>query len=80
MGQIKVRQLADWIVGVHQDMAADAGQSLEQHLRDVLRETALESQRRFGREQAEQLAIAKEKYGTLPDSTEAIRKDRWASS
>lgn len=80
MGQIKVRQLADWIVGVHQDLARDAGQSLEQHLRDVLRDAALRSQRRFGKEQAEHLMRFKDAFGRQTDSTESIRDDRWDSS
>ncbi|MCA9215595.1 MAG: hypothetical protein KDB27_21165 [Planctomycetales bacterium] len=80
MGQIKVRQLEDWVVSVHQDLARLAGQSLEQHLREVLRESALDSQRQFGREQMQHLAQFKEIFGTLPDSTEGIREDRNSSS
>ena len=80
MGQIKVRQLDDWIVSVLQDMAKESGQSLEQHLRIILREMALESQREFGREQAKQLQEFKKEFGTLQDSVEGIRKERWESS
>jgi len=76
MEQIKVRQLEDWIVGVHRDIAQESGQSLEQHLRDVLREAALASQRRFAEKQAVHLHNFEEKFGVLPDSTEGIREDR----
>ena len=76
MGQIKVRQLDDWIVGVHQDMAKQAGYSLEQHLREVLRDAALANQRRFGKEQAMHLLNFKEKFGVLAESVEGIREDR----
>lgn len=73
MGQIKVRELEEWIVGVHRDLALQAGQSLEQHLREVLKESALTSQRNFARDAAEQLEVAQRKYGVLPSSIEIIR-------
>ena len=76
MGQIKVRGLDEWIVGVHRDMAAEAGQSLEQHLRDVLRELVLESQRRFATEAAEHLDEARRARGVLASSVDIIREQR----
>jgi len=76
MGQVKVRQVEEWIVGVHRDLAFQAGQSLEQHLREVLKESALESQRRFAREATEQLELARKKYGVLPNSLDVIRQQR----
>ncbi len=76
MGQVKVRELEEWIVGVHRDLAMQAGQSLEQHLRDVLKASALESQRRFAQEAAEQLEAARKKYGVLPSSLDVIREQR----
>ena len=76
MGQVKVREIEEWIVGVHRDLAMQAGQSLEQHLRDVLKESALESQRSFAREAAEQLDAARKKYGVLPSSVDLIREQR----
>ena len=76
MGEIKVRKLDDWIVGVHRDMAEQAGQSLEQYLRDVLEQSALESQRRFAREAVGHLETARRKYGIVRSSAEIIREQR----
>lgn len=76
MGQVKVRELEEWIVGVHRDLAMQAGQSLEQHLREVLKDSALMSQRKFAREAAQQLEAAHQKYGMLPSSIDLIREQR----
>lgn len=76
MGQIKVRHLDDWIVGVHQDMAKLAGHSLEQHLREMLRHAALSAQQQFAGEAAEHLSKAEEKYGVLPNSVDTLRELR----
>jgi membrane-bound lytic murein transglycosylase B len=76
MGEIKVRKLDDWIVGVHRDMAEQAGQSLEQYLRGVLEQSALESQRRFAREAAGHLDTARQKYGVVRSSVDILRQQR----
>ncbi len=76
MAQIKVRELDDWIVNVLRDQAINSGQSLEQHLRQLLRTVALDDQLRFAKEQAVFLDDFNEKFGTLRDSTEGIREDR----
>ncbi len=79
MTQIKVRDLDDWIVNVLRDNALNAGCSLEQHLRDVLKDAVLASQLEFAKEQAKHLSEFEQKFGTLPASTEGIRQDRDAS-
>lgn len=76
MAQIKVRDIDDWIVDVLKDNATDVGQSLEEHLRHVLKDAALANQYRFAKEQAVFLHEMAEKHGTLPDSTDGIREDR----
>ena len=76
MAQIKVRDLDDWIVNVLKDNATNAGQSLEQHLRQLLKEAALADQMLFAKEQAIHLDEFHSKFGTLADSTEGIREDR----
>ena len=76
MAQIKIRELDDWIVGVLRDKALAEGHSLEQHLRDVLKDVALDAQMRFAEEQAKFLVEFEEEFGVLPDSTEGIRQDR----
>lgn len=76
MAQIKVRELDDWIVSVLRENASLEGQSLEQHLRDLLKEAALANQKRFAEEQLAHLSAFESKHGVLPDSTPGIRSDR----
>ena len=79
MPQIKVRDLDEWIVNVLRENALNSGHSLEQHLRDVLKDAALASQLQFAKEQAKHLVAFEDQFGTLPDSTEGIREGREAS-
>ena len=79
MSDIKVRNLEDWIVTVHRDKAVLEGQSLEQYMRDLLKELALESQRQFAKEQRKHLAEFEQTFGTLTESAEGIRQDRAAN-
>ncbi|MEZ6104433.1 MAG: hypothetical protein R3E01_36310 [Pirellulaceae bacterium] len=76
MAQIKVRDLDDWIVNVLRDHALSSGNSLEQHLRDVLKNAALANQKSFAAQQLEHLAAFKQKHGIIADSTPDIRQDR----
>ncbi|MCA9185516.1 MAG: hypothetical protein R3E01_36525 [Pirellulaceae bacterium] len=76
MAQIKVRDLDDWVVHVLRDNAISAGHSLEQHLRDILKATALADQKRFAEEQRRHLAEFKDQHGELTDSSVGIREDR----
>ena len=76
MAQIKVRDVDDWIVSVLKDNATNSGQSLEQLLRQLLKDAALADQLRFAKEQAVRLNEFNEKFGTLSDSMEGIREDR----
>ncbi len=77
MAQVKVRDLDEWIVNVLRDNALNSGHSLEQHLRILLKDAALASQLEFAKEQAKHLVVFEEKFGTLPDSTEGLREERW---
>ena len=79
MSQIKVRNLDDWIVDVHRDQATAEGVSLEQHLRELLKDSALASQRRFAEEQVAYRKEFSEQFGVLPSSTDGIRQDREAT-
>jgi plasmid stability protein len=47
MAEIKVRQLPEWVVDAHKQQAQRTGQSLEQHLRTVLTESARAHRRSF---------------------------------
>lgn len=40
MAEVKIRQLPEWVVAAHKQQAQRAGESLEQHLRTVLTESA----------------------------------------
>ena len=40
MAEVKIRQLPEWVVSIHKQQAQRAGQSLEQHLRTVITESA----------------------------------------
>lgn len=79
MGQIKVRNLEDWVIGVHRELASQSGQSLESYLRDMLEDAALRGQRQFADEREAALEQFAGKYGIVADSTEGIREDRNAS-
>lgn len=76
MAQIKVRELDDWIVSVLRENATLEGSSLEQYLRDILKEAALKHQHKFAQEQLEHLSDFEAKHGVLTDSTLGIREDR----
>ncbi len=76
MAQIKARNIDDWVVDVLKDKATRSGCSLEQYLRHLLKEAALDDQLQFAKEQMAFLGRSAEKFGTLPDSTEGIREDR----
>jgi hypothetical protein len=78
MGDIKVRKLDDWIVGVHQDIAEQAGKSLEQHLRELLAASALEAQKRFAEDARNRLKASREKYPNVRPSVDVIREHREA--
>jgi len=76
MAQIKVRELEDWILSILRENASLEGHSLEQHLRDILKEAALANQKQFAEEQLEHLSSFEAKHGVLIDSTLGIREDR----
>jgi hypothetical protein len=40
MAEVKIRQLPEWVVETHKQQARRTGQSLEQHLRTVITESA----------------------------------------
>ena len=66
----------DEIVAVFQARARQAGRSLEEELRIHLTETAAKARRDIAKKAAATRQSIFEAYGTLSDSTDAIRKNR----
>ena len=76
MVDVKVRKLEEWVIETLKDRARRAGHSLEQELRRVLTEEALEAQRAAGHRLDALRREMSEKHGTFSDSTPLIREDR----
>jgi plasmid stability protein len=76
MADIKVRQLPDWVLETHRSRARAAGRSLEEQLRCLLTQAALDSQPEFAVEVAAFRESLRARYRMLPDSTPGIVEDR----
>jgi plasmid stability protein len=76
VNDLKIRKLPDWVVDTWRFRAKTTGRSLEEELRVLLTEQALECQHQFGSEAAALSEKLREKYGTMPDSTSGIVQDR----
>lgn len=79
MAEIKVRGLEDWIVAFFKERARLAGHSLEEQVRLVLHEAALQP-RQAAVERSRQIRQKLlEAHGLFDDSTAHIRaeRDRW---
>jgi plasmid stability protein len=76
MGELRVRNVDEWVVSELRAMAKGNGRSLEAELRDLLKAAAFRP-RVAAAERARQLreAIGRE-HGVLPDSAPGIRADR----
>lgn len=74
---IRIRKLEPWVVLVHSKNAENAGISMEEHLRRVLKEQALQAQHAFADEMEKvRDEIFAEVGRDFPDSTDAIRAAR----
>jgi plasmid stability protein len=76
VADVKIRKLPDWVVDTYRARAQAAGHSLEEELRSILTEAALERQREFRRKAGKFRARLRAKYGPLSDSTTGIVQDR----
>ena len=76
MSEIKVRRIEDWVVATHRRRAEAAGRSLEEELRLVLTEAALEPQHAFAARAAVLRAEIRRVRGVLADSAAVIRAER----
>ncbi|MCA9211560.1 MAG: hypothetical protein KDB27_00720 [Planctomycetales bacterium] len=77
MGDIRVRKLEDWVLAVHRRLANNEGDSLENHLRQLLTAAAIEAQNRFADRAEARVKALHDKYGVLPDSADIERDERW---
>lgn len=76
MADVKIRKLPDWVLDTYRLRAQATGHSLEEELRLLLTQTALEQQREFQSEAEAFSERLRNKYGQLSDSTPEIVKDR----
>jgi len=76
MADVKIRRLPDWVLDTYRLRAQAAGRSLEEELRALLTEAALDRQRQFASEAKAFRNGLRAEYGELSDSTPGIVKDR----
>ena len=78
MADVKVRNLPDWVVASFRNKAQHEGRSLEEELRMLLTEAAMNRRRETIRKLKAFRDKMREKHGELSDSTPGIREDRQA--
>jgi plasmid stability protein len=76
MGEIRVRNLPDWLVEWYKDSAEQQGKTLEGYMRQMLQDSALSKQAAFAIQLQEGLDRLAQKYDVMPDSTPLIRAMR----
>jgi plasmid stability protein len=76
MGEIRVRNLPDWLVEWYKDSAEQQGTTLEGYMRQMLHQSALSQQSAFAAELQQGLDHLAQKYPVMPDSTSLIREMR----
>lgn len=76
MADVKIRKLPSWVIDTWKIKAEANGMSLEEQLRSLLTEQALQSQHEFARESAAIYERLYAKYGLMEDSTPGIVKER----
>ena len=73
---MKIRNLPDWVVDTWRIRAEALGISLEEQLRFLLTEQALQSQHEFANESAAIYDRLHAKYGLMENSTPGIVEER----
>lgn len=76
MADVKIRKLPDWVLDTYRTRASAAGRSLEEELRTLLTEAALERQLQFRKEAETFQKRLRAKHGQLSDSAPGIAQDR----
>ena len=72
---VRVRKLDPWVIKTHTELSKNAGLSLEEHLRRVLTETALQNQKAFADEIEQHRTAIEEKFGKEFPSAESLIRD-----
>ncbi|MDB9526983.1 hypothetical protein PN498_13365 [Oscillatoria sp. CS-180] len=74
---IHIRKVESWVYQTHSALAKNDGHSLEEHIRQILIERALQAQRNFADEmEAIQQQFSCKKEREFPDSAELIQAVR----
>jgi len=76
MTEVRIRNVDEWVVESHRQRAKREGRSLENELRDILTQAALDRKRAIAAEMRADLDELRAKYGQFPDSAVAVREDR----
>jgi plasmid stability protein len=76
MVDLRIRRLDDWVAVAFRDRAKRNGHSLEEELRQALRQDVKREKEQLVVEHLEMLKTLRDKYGTFSDSALLIREDR----
>ena len=69
---VRVRKLDPWVIKTHARIAEDAGRSLEEYLRVMLTEQALQAQHDFADQMEQRRAEIEKEFGTDFPSGESL--------
>jgi plasmid stability protein len=76
MTEVRIRNVDDWVVDELRKQARLKKQSLEETLRELLRQEAIRPKRELANELRQMQDELRKKYGTFSDSAALIREDR----
>lgn len=74
--EVRVRNVEEWVVEWHRQVAKREGLTLEGELRKILTQAALDSRRAIATEMRKDLDESRGRYGVLSDSAPGIRDER----
>jgi plasmid stability protein len=76
MAELRIRNVEPWIVENLRTLARDHGHSMEEEIKDLLRDKAIERKQKMVAEMQTLIDDMRAKYGELSDSAVLIREDR----
>lgn len=76
MTEVRIRDVAEWVVESHRRTAKQAGRSLETELRELLTSIVLHRKQSLVEAMRSDLEELRQKHGQFPDSAAGIREDR----
>jgi len=76
MAELRVRNMEDWVIAELKAQAKARGHSLEEDMRERLRELALRPRKEMAERAARLRDTIAQEHGLLPDSTVSIRENR----